>query len=328
MRVGLVDVDSHNFPNIPLMKISTYYKNLGNYVEFADVNKEYDLLFVSKIFTESKEPKLPKAKKVIKGGSGYDLTNKLPSEIEHSYPDYSLYSQYTQNTAFGILTRGCPRLNHSFCITPFKDGCVSIKVANLSEFWNGQKKIVLLDQNILSCKDKIELLNQLVASNAEIEFNGGLDVRFINEEIIELLKQMKVKDFHFAWDDPNEKLLDKFALIKEANLKRADQITVYVLVNYWSTTEQDLYRIYSLRKLGFMPYVMIYDKQKFVNTNGRWLKGIENYFSKEQIIHFKVCQHMQRWCNTRQIIKKVNNFYDYEPYKKWLDKGKIIPQKG
>ena len=54
MRVGLVDCNSHNFPNLPLMKISSYHKQLGNIVEFADVGTYYDVLYVSKIFTESK----------------------------------------------------------------------------------------------------------------------------------------------------------------------------------------------------------------------------------------------------------------------------------
>ncbi len=30
MNIGLVDVDSHNFPNIPLMKLSAYHKRNGD----------------------------------------------------------------------------------------------------------------------------------------------------------------------------------------------------------------------------------------------------------------------------------------------------------
>lgn len=99
MRVGLVDCDSHNFPNLPLMKISSYHKQLGNIVEFADVGTYYDVLYVSKIFTESKEPDLPDYGVMFWGGSGYDLENQLPEEIEHCYPDYSLYPQLTKDTA-------------------------------------------------------------------------------------------------------------------------------------------------------------------------------------------------------------------------------------
>ena len=106
MRVGLVDCDSHNFPNLPLMKISSYHKKLGNIVEFADLGTYYDVLYVSKIFTESKEPELPDYGVMFWGGSGYDLENQLPEEIEHCYPDYSLYPKLTKDTAYGFLTRG------------------------------------------------------------------------------------------------------------------------------------------------------------------------------------------------------------------------------
>lgn len=122
MHIGLIDVDSHNFPNIPLMKISGYHKKRGATVEFAIDQEFYNKVYVSKIFTESKEPDYSKinAFEWSFGGSGYDLENKLPYDIEHSFPDYSLYPSLTKDTAFGMLTRGCPRCNHGFCITPKK----------------------------------------------------------------------------------------------------------------------------------------------------------------------------------------------------------------
>ena len=149
MRVGLIGVDDHNFPNLALMKISAFHKKAGDSVEFVQwqqdggkiESREYDRIYMSKIFTESKEPEGElRCRDVRRGGSGYDLKNTLPDEIEHIYPDYSLYPEFTKDTAYGWLTRGCPRCNHSsFCITPEKDGRVSVKAADLSEFWRGQK---------------------------------------------------------------------------------------------------------------------------------------------------------------------------------------------
>lgn len=120
MEIGLIDVDSHNFPNIPLMKISAWHKRNGDNVEFAIAGKRYDKVYISKIFTETKEPEGIIAETIVRGGSGYDLKNVLPDEIEHIYPDYSLYPELTAGKAFGMLTRGCPRCNHRFCITPQK----------------------------------------------------------------------------------------------------------------------------------------------------------------------------------------------------------------
>lgn len=323
MNIGLVDVDSHNFPNLALMKISTHHKEKGDRVEMWNSSKNYDKIYMSKVFTESSEPNVSNCDVIIKGGSGYDLKNKLPEEIEHCCPDYTLYPQY--DFAVGMLTRGCPRVNHPFCITPIKDGCKAVKVADLSEFWTGQKKIVLLDQNILACKERINLLHQLQESKAEIEFNGGVDARFVDDDIIEALREIKVKDYHFAWDDPKENLEPKFKLIKESGLKNPNQIGVYVLTNFWSSIDEDLHRIYTLRSMGFMPFVMIYDKQKYVNSRGRWLPGVANRFTEEELRHFKFTQHMQRWCGNRKLIKSIPNFDDYEPYRKWKENNMPVP---
>ena len=327
MRIGLVDCDSHNFPNLPLMKISAYYKGLGQEVEFALKGNFYDKLYVSKIFTESKEPKLPEAKRIYRGGSGYNLENYLPYEVEHCYPDYGLYPSLTKNTAFGFLTRGCPRKNHSFCITPKKDGCVSRKTADLDEFWRGQKKIILLDQNILACKERMDLLEQLASSNSIVEFNGGMDIRYINNDVISMLRRIKVQDYHFAWDDPREDLREEFRLFRETGLMRKGRCGVYVLTNYWSTTHEDLFRVYMLLHLGYHPFIMIYDKQKFVDKNGRWLPGVAERYDIETLRHFKICQHMQRWCGRINIIKRCVNFSEYEPYRIWLEKGMPVPER-
>lgn len=329
MQVGLWN-DSTHFPNLCSMKISAFCKSTGDQTELFNENHSYDLIFASKVFTESKEPNFGNTP-VIRGGSGYDLTNKLPDHIEHIYPDYSLYPNF--KPALGVLTRGCPRLNHAqshggFCITPDKDGCRTRKVADLSEFWRGQEEIYLLDQNLLAASERKELLQQLIDSKATITFDGGMDVRFMSDEIIEMCRNLKVKDWHFAWDDPMENLEGKFERIAESGLIRKDRCGVYVLTNFWSTTEQDLHRIYALRKYGYVPYVMIYDKQKFVHDNGKWKKGVEDQFTVEQLKHFKTCQHLQRWCNNRALIKSIPQFKDYEPYSSWIDRGQPVPTRG
>lgn len=107
MRIGLIDVDSHNFPNLALMKISAYHKVKGDTVEWAIPMLKYDIVYQSKVFDFSPdENTCIQCEQLIKGGIGYDLENKLPQEIETIYPDYSLYGE---KKAYGFLTRGCPR---------------------------------------------------------------------------------------------------------------------------------------------------------------------------------------------------------------------------
>ena len=208
MKIGLIDVDGHNFPNLALMKLSSWHKKQGDSVEWCNLFKHYDRVYQSKVFDDTYTPDLeyiPNADEIIKGGTGYGLNNKLPDDIEHCYPDYSLYPELTKDTAFGFLTRGCPRAC-AFCIVAKKEGRTSVKVANLSEFWDGQKYIKLLDPNILACKDHLELLNQLWESNAQVDFTQGLDIRLTNEENIKLINKIKVKEIHFAWDNPKDNL--------------------------------------------------------------------------------------------------------------------------
>ena len=190
MKIGLIDVDGHNFPNLALMKISSWHKSRGDTVEFAFPMYHYDKIYVSKIFGDEYSKKKPlyiQADEVVYGGTGFAITvengkevyhkcndNSLPPEIEHVYPDYSLYPTLTENTAYGFLTRGCPN-NCGFCIVSKKEGLQSVKVADLSEFWNGQKLIKLLDANLLACKDRKALLQQLIDSRAKVDFTQGLD---------------------------------------------------------------------------------------------------------------------------------------------------------
>lgn len=293
MNVGLIDVDSHNFPNLALMKISAWHKSQGDIVEWCLPIKHYDIVYQSKVFDNTYSPDItwmPNADKIVKGGTGYSLNNKLPDEIEHIYPDYSIYPELTKDTAYGFLTRGCPR-HCDFCIVGDKEGLRSVKVANLSEFWRGQKNIELLDPNILACRDRMELLDQCIESRAMINFNQGLDIRFANEAIAEKLNQIRIKRLHFAWDNPNENLVPYFErFTKSYKRKSSSTKVVYVLCNFNSTMEQNLYRIYTLRDLGYDPYVMVYDKPNAT----------------------KEIKDLQRWVNNRFIFRKCNRFEDYK----------------
>jgi hypothetical protein len=294
MKIGLIDVDGHNFPNLALMKISAWHKAQGDTVEWCLPMDHYDIVYQSKVFDDTYSPDIdwyPQADKIIKGGTGYGLDNKLPYEIEHIYPDYSVYPELTKDTAYGFLTRGCPR-GCKFCIVAGKEGRKSIKVADLSEFWRGQKKIQLLDPNLLACREHPDLLQQLIESKACVDFNQGLDIRLTNEQNIDLINRVRVKSIHFAWDNAEDDLKPYFERYRSlAKHKPHGQYgIVYCLTNFGSTMEENLYRIYTLRDMGFDPYVMVYDKPNAP----------------------KEIKQLQRWCNNRWIFRSCERFEDYQ----------------
>lgn len=303
MRIGLIDCENSKFPNIALMKISSYHKSCGDDVEwYMPFSDRYDKVYVSRVFPTTPDYDLAiNANEVIRGGTGYEISlvngrevytkgKDLPYEIEHIYPDYSLYGII--DTAYGFLTRGCPR-GCEFCIVGGKEGKRSIKVADLNEFWRNQKNIVLCDPNILACRQWDELLGQCADSKAWIDFNQGLDIRLMTPHKAEALNRCRIKEIHFAWDRYEDKNIILRNLSLYAGLGKfkpqSHNAIVYTIVNFDTTFEQDLERIYTLRDMGYWAYVMIYDKAHCD----------------------KKYRDLQRWVNNRVIFAKCEKFEDY-----------------
>lgn len=314
MRVGLIDVDAVNrsknsqgFPNLALMHISAWHKAQGDTVEWWWTDMiHYDIVYMSKVFSEAYSPDMPEpmnADRVVKGGTGYAISlvggvetfdqtkhATLPDEMEHMFPDYSIYPQY--NFAVSMTSRGCPR-GCSFCHVAVKEGRCSRKVADVSDFWTpgiGKPEIKVLDPNITACKEKRDLMKQYLETRVYIDFTQGIDIRLVNDEDIEDLNRMKIKMLHFAWDNPKDDLEGKFRNFAERYNKKGHCKTVYVLTNFDSTMDENLYRIYTLRDMGYDPYVMIYNKPSAP----------------------KEIRHLQRWCNNKIIFKSCRKFEDYK----------------
>lgn len=314
MRVGLIDVDGHNYPNLPLMKLSAWHKSKGDSVEwYAPMfSGHMDIVYMSKVFSFTPDYEyFIDSEKVIRGGTGYAITLKdgreiydktkdlnLPPEIEHIYPDYSIYPEKTKDTAYGFMTRGCPR-GCGFCHVAPKEGQRSIKVANLSEFWRGQKHIELLDPNLLACPEWESLLQQLIDSKARVNFNQGLDIRVMTEKKAEMLAQIKIDAIHFAWDryEDKELIQPKFKMFRQISKVHPHNLQVYVLCGdrEKKIRPEDLERVYWLRDNGYSPYVTIYDKDNLP-------KGHE-------------LRKLQRWVNNRYVFWASNSFEEYQKNK-------------
>ena len=302
-KIGLIDVDGHNFPNLALMRISAYHKSKGDTVEWwwSDF-VHYDVVYMSKVFSDAYSPDVPEplnADKVIKGGTGYQIhlvngkeeydketDTKLPIEVERMFPDYSIYPQY--DFAISMTSRGCPR-GCSFCHVAAKEGRCAVKVADVSDFWNGQKEIRILDPNITACKEKRDLMKQYKETGAILDFTQGLDIRLLNDDDIADINEMRLRTLHFAWDNPKDDLEGKFRNFANGFRRKSNIGMVYCLTNFNSTMEENLYRIYTLRDMGYDPYVMVYDKP---------------HAPKE-------IKMLQRWCNNKIIFKSVKKFEDY-----------------
>lgn len=183
-----------------------------------------------------------------------------------------------------------------FLLRMEKEGLVTHKVADLSEWWDGQKEIILLDANILACRQHIELLEQLAQSGASVDFTQGLDARFINEKNLEILKRIKIKTMHFAFDFmKNERRIVKgLKLAKEVLGIDDRKAIVYMLTNFDTSIKDDCYRVKLIQSAGYAPDVRIYRK---------------NALPKRHIL-----RDLQRWSNNR-VLYRTTKFFDYVPRK-------------
>lgn len=301
MKIAIIDADligrnKHRFPNLACMKLSGYYKELGNEVElkmdYEDLDT-YDKVFISKVFTDTPiDEKILQLSNVEYGGTGffYDKAPKLPDEIEHYMPDYHLYDEwvneqldnggkrldfkYYLDYSIGFFTRGCFR-QCSFCVN--KNYKRVETHSPLNEFYDPtRKKICLLDDNFLGCPSWKEMLLELQTTGKQFQFKQGLDERILTDEKCEILFKSKYDgDFIFAFDNIEDKeIIEKKAyMIRKHYKNKGQNFKFYVLcgfdredkynLDFWKQDIRDTFeRIFILAKYNFKPYIMRYNKYK------------------------------------------------------------------
>lgn len=196
-KIGLIDVDGKKFPNLALMKISAWHKAQGDSVAWYDpmFSGHMDKVYLSKVFSFTPDYDAPiDADEIAKGGTGYDITSRLPNEIDRLQPDYSIYPGIPSDTAYGFLTRGCPN-KCPWCVVPRKEGRIRPYMDVEEIAVDGRNKLILMDNNILAAGDyAIEQFEKIIKNGYRVDFNQALDARLIDERFAKLLAQIKWLD--------------------------------------------------------------------------------------------------------------------------------------
>lgn len=283
MDVGLLNLEP-NIVNSAMMQVSQYYKQQGANVYEWHPLWDYDITYAFSLFDFTDKSFV--TKDMIVGGTGFDLTSRLPKEIEDCDLDYSIFP----NCDFSMIwfSRGCFR-NCPFCVVREKEGYIHpVEPKNLNP--NG-KFIKVMDNNFFANPKWKSSVKQLLKWNQPVDIQG-FDIRIFDGEQGKALQRLKhYHNVKFAWDNPRENLDDKIELLLD--YIKPSYLMCYVLTGYWSTLEEDLMRIHHLwDDYGIHPFVMPYDKANPVQKK------------------------LARWCNNKKIFKKFTWEQYVEKYNK------------
>ena len=277
-NIGLLNLE-RPVVNTAMMQVSQYHKEQGDNVYDYHPLFNYDKTYCFSIFdfTDHKTFVTPD---MICGGTGFNIEQKLPPEIEKCDYDWSIYPKCEYSILW--FSRGCIR-NCPFCIVRQKEGYIhSVKPKNLNP--NG-KWIQVQDNNFFANPKWRDAVDYLLNIGQPVDLQG-VDVRLFDDEQGVALQELKhKKQIKIGWDNPRENLDDKIEHLLE--YVKPHQVMCYVLVGFWSTQEEDLYRIYHLwDDYNIHPYVMPYNA--------------EDEYQKQ----------LRRWCN-RKIIFKTRSWEEY-----------------
>lgn len=288
-RVCLLDVDS-KIPNLALMRASAWHKRRGDVVKlgYSPLFDAPDICYASKMFRYTQEPPFMPDCETLKGGPGYDLAARMPFEdYDRIMPDYALYGcEY----AIGRFTRGCPN-RCPWCVVPRMDGNDVRHVADLQDFWSGQKVVKLLDDNIMADEDIFcDACRQLSVAGVRVMWEA-LDIRLVNDRTARALASVRTeKRIHFSWDGhAQDAYIGRGIELLERHGIKPWRLMFYVLVGFNTKPDYDEYRVETVHHYGANPFVMPFDKADPYQ------------------------RHFARWVNNKAVFKSTL-FADYQPW--------------
>ena len=290
MNIALLAVDS-TFPNLALMKISSWHKRNGDTVEWYNPFECYDIVYMSKIFsfTEDYNLWITNARDIRKGGTGYDIHSKLPLEMEFVVPDYSIYPGIDRKTAYGFLTRGCPN-KCKWCVVPRKEGDIKPYMDVDEVAVNGRTNLVLMDNNILACDYGLEQIEKIIHRKYRVDFNQALDARLVTDDIAKMLAKVRwIKRIRFGCDthaqiEHCEKAIE---LINKYGYKGEYFFYCMLIGNF----EECIERVNHWRNKGkrYLPHCQPYrDPDKTFQIIPQWQKDMAGWADKKWI--FRSCE--------------------------------------
>lgn len=298
MNIGLIAVDS-DYPNLALMKISAWHKSQGDLVEWYNPFDQYDVVYMSKIFSFTPDygQWITNTKHIRKGGTGYDLYSVLPEEMEFVVPDYSIYPSIDNKKAYGFLTRGCPN-KCKWCVVPRKEGNIRPYMDVDDVAVGGRTNLVLMDNNVLACDYGLEQIQKIIDRGYRVDFNQALDARLVTDDIAKLLAKVRWIDvIRFGCDTPRQ-IEECEEAMKMIDRYRKNPATYLMYTMIGNDFDEALIRLSHWKTF------------KRVRIVAQPFRDVDN---PHQIVP-QWQKDMARWAMRREIYTTCD-FKDYEPRK-------------
>jgi len=272
-------------PNLALMKLSSWHKDIGDRVVFtrhikqqSDEPENYDVVYGSAIFKFSQKriqefrTSWPNS---ILGGTGTESAVTVEQIIgDDLYIGYS-YDGTDVDYSLGFTQRGC-RLKCKFCVVPGKEG-KNRSEATVSSIYRGApwpKKIHLLDNDFFGQpRDQWEArIDEIINGKFRVCLSQGINVRLINDEAAAALARVEYRNTKFdrrrlytAWDNLGDErvFFRGVEMLAKHGIPPA-QLMAYMLVGFdkRETWPDIWHRFGRMVELGIMPYPMVYDRSR------------------------------------------------------------------
>jgi len=257
----LTDAPKHN---LALMKISSWHKRCGDEVTLNMPLLKADYRYASYIFKNGMRFGAQET-----GGIGINPKIELPGQIQQQRPDYELFKL---GHSLGYTFRACPR-QCAFCKVPLMRQDRSHH--SIWEFHDPHfNRIELLNNNTFGDPFWEETFQEIHEAKLRIIDSSGFDLRLLDDRKASWLRRLKWEDHgpRFAWDrvQDEKEIREGLKLLRKHKLKGC---TIYVLMGFDTSFEEDLYRCEIINGYGYDPYPMLFKSTPTLSRFRKFLYG-------------------------------------------------------